>query len=295
MSSGCGQPAFSSKHINRLRQLGQFIHNGGQPFVFDGGVVGTTPTENEDKENAKQEARSATGSRKRQRAGTRTRPPGNAQQLRSGPLETAFGDRFRVLVRHYKAVAFEDDFGLWTVIRTRPLGSDGPIAILLVAIALDEALAPRSWAFSSIGTRVCHFPVKHTNFPDASICAYKPRSGAWEPDDGFVALLDHYSLWVLKSWHRTVLGWWPGPQVGVSALYRRREFQTRELCGCESGRTYGACHQYADTLISENDALSDFRRRFGCDYFDRRLPPSIESAASSVWKNLPPMRSIFGQ
>ncbi|MGA9582824.1 MAG: hypothetical protein WBR13_12740 [Allosphingosinicella sp.] len=190
-------------------------------------------------------------------------------------------------------MSFEDKNGLWAAVRTMPLGSGGPQAHLLVAAPIDKAITPRAWAFNAVGPQAELFPLKHTNFPDASLCAFTKSSGAWTAADGLLALMDHYSLWVAKSWHRKLFGWWPGEQVGACALYRRREFVARDLCGCESGERYGNCHQAADLLVPEQVARRQFRLLFGTEYDDRQAPAAVIEAARTSWKMLPDMSFTF--
>lgn len=180
-----------------------------------------------------------------------------------------------------------EDQATWSI---RPTG---PQAHLLVALPLDPAISPRAWAFNCVGPRARLLPLKHTNFPDASICAFTKESGAWTPDDGLLPLIDHYALWVAKSWHRSVVGWWPGSQVGVGALYRRKEFVSKEWCGCESGKRYGACHQFLDNQVCDESARAEFRRLFRVDYENRRAPLGVLKAAQSRWKTMPDMAMTF--
>ena len=234
----------------------------------------------------------------RSRPGRRTssrswRAPGTAEPFSSASIEEAHGAGFRLLAQHYEALGFEDQHGLWVVVKTRPLGSGGPQAHLLVATPTDLRISPRAWAFDAIGAGTRMFPLKHTNFPDASLCAFTKRSQAWTSADGLLSLIDHYSLWVAKSLHRSQFGWWPGAQVGACALYRRREFVARELCGCESGKTYSECHQASDLMVPEGVARHEFRRLFLCDYEDRAPPAAIIEASQSGWKRLPKMATIF--
>lgn len=182
---------------------------------------------------------------------------------------------------------------MWAVVRTKPLGSGGPQAHLLVAAPTDKAITPRAWAFTAIGPKAELFPLKHTNFPDASICAFTKPSGAWTAADGLLPLVDHYSLWIAKSWHRKLFGWWPGEQVGACALYRRLEFVEREWCGCGSGKRYADCHRDPDLLVPEVTARREFRALFGGRYEDRRAPPGIVPAARTLWRSRPDMATTF--
>lgn len=301
LSKTCGNSQISRRSFNALRQLGLEIHSGQQPSVFDGGFVGINSQEKESEVGSEYEAHSrngsSAGSRKGQRSWPRPRPRSRssreAEPFRSRAIEAALGAEFRVLAHHYEALAFEDGNGLWVVVKIEPLGTGGPLAHLLVAVPADRAITPRAWAFDEIGHGTSLFPLKHTNFPDASICAFTKSSLAWVREDGLLPLIDHYSLWIAKSLHRTIFGWWPGTQVGACALYRRREFVARELCGCESGKSYSDCHQLADLMVPEELGRREFWRLFTSNYEDRKPPAAILKAAQSKWKRLPDMASIY--
>ncbi|MBM0169434.1 hypothetical protein [Altererythrobacter sp. C41] len=296
MGKACGKTKFSQSAFNHLRDLGIDIDAERQPLVFDGGFVGRDNGQKGKVKDASQSYaghRSEAGPRKGQRARTRPGPARQAESLRSVAHETAFGDQFRILAHHYEALAFEDPNGLWVAVKTRPLGRGGPQVHLLVALPFEETISPRTWAFEAIGNQAELFPLKHTNFPDASVCAFTKESGAWEPKDGLTALLDHYSLWIIKSWHRTHLDLWPGPQVGACAYYRRQEFKPDEWCGCESGKRYFACHQYKDIQVADQIGRRQFRELFSSNYEDRAAPQSVMLAARSRWKILPDMAAVF--
>ncbi|MGQ7830607.1 hypothetical protein [Altererythrobacter sp. Z27] len=178
-------------------------------------------------------------------------------------------------------------------VEAKPLGLDGPAAHILMGVREDETIFPRAWAFERIGHQVRPFPTKHTNFPDASICAFDPKSGAWTREDGLTALVDHYALWAVKSWHRQEFGWWPGPQIGKCALYRRNEFDVREWCGCGSGIPYGFCHYQRDKQVPDELAQREFTALFGLDYQNRQTPTVIVEAARTRWKTLPALDSLI--
>lgn len=283
--------------LSRLKTIGEALHAGQDALVFDQGLVGLNGADESEVISNVAQAR-ASGPSARSRPGRRTssrswRTAGTAKSFCSSSIEQAYGAGFRLLAQHYEALGFEDQHGLWVVIKTRPLGFDGPQAFLLVAAPTDHAISPRAWAFEKTGFGTRLFPHKHTNFPDASLCAFTKASQAWTSADGLLSLIDHYSLWVAKSLHRSQFGWWPGAQVGACAFYRRREFVARELCGCESGKTYSECHQATDLLVPEGVARQEFRRLFLCDYEERAPPVPIIEAASSGWKKLPSMAAIF--
>jgi hypothetical protein len=282
----------------RLEAVGEALDVGTQALVFDQGFVGFHG-EHESEVISDvpqgQASRSSARSRAGRRASSRPwgRTPGQPEPFRSPALEAAHGAGFRLLAEHYEALSFEDKNGLWVAIRTKPLGSGGPQAHLLIAAPINEAITPRAWAFAAIGPKAELFPLKHTNFSDASICAFTKVSGAWTPSDGLLPLADHYSLWVAKSWHRSVLGRWPGEQVGACALYRRLEVVDEEWCGCGSGKRYADCHRDSDLLVPEVAARREFRALFGTSYGDRQAPPGVIEAARTFWKRLPDMATTF--
>ena len=280
--------------VQRLSDLGQAIDIGRQPTVFDGGVVGfSDATESEVMTDvAGQEAGSQSGPRSGRRARAR-RAQASDHPFRSDALLEAHGAEFRILARHYDALAFEDRNGLWVVVMSYPLGCGGPEVHFLVAVPLDKRLAPRAWAFMKIGARADLMSLKHTNFPDASICAFTPDRRPWPNPEGLLGLIDIYVLWAVRKLHRDHFGWWPGPQVGACAHYRLREFDPREDCGCGSNKRYGECHLPVDMLAEPNAAAAEFRRLFKGDYEDRRPPEHILEAASSSWRKMPSMATVY--
>jgi hypothetical protein len=276
--------------LENLEKLGQAIDMEKTIHVFDGGRVGfNLNEENEDiKDVAKRTCRPWQGKRK-----SRRRAASTAHDFRTGTIKETFGTQFRVLAQDYEALASEDENGLWVSIVSYPLGERGPKVHLLVGMPLDLRVAPRAWAFGSIGPNASALSLRHTNFPDASICAFTVDDKVWKPEDGLLPLVDCFSTWVLKKWHFEKFGWWPGPQIGACALYRRLESDGREWCGCQSGRRYASCHQGADLLKAELPARAEFRQLFLCDYEGRSIPSCIFNAAQSRWKKLPKMSEAF--
>ncbi len=298
MFATCGKPKLKERTLNHLRSLGQAIHAGHQPLGFDGGFCGLVEQRGSEV-NASEESEPGpgpeAGSRQGRRTSWRRRPSGQTQSFRSRAVEDAHGAGFRLLAQHYEALGFEDKNGLWVAVTTKPLGQGGPQAHLLVALPTNPSISPRAWAFSAIGRNAQLFPLKHTNFPDASICAFTKESGAWAADDGVLALIDHYSLWIIKSWHRSVVGWWPGRQIGACALYRRLEFTSNEFCGCDSGRLYGLCHEQADLQVPEAAAHREFHRLFSGAYEERSAPEQIVVSARSRWRTMPNMANMYAR
>jgi hypothetical protein len=278
-----------------LKRLGEEIDIGRRPSVFDGGLVGTSDaTESEVmRDVAGQEAGSQSGTRPGRRTRPRPRAHAAGDHFRSEAVEAAHGAEFRNLAQHYEASGFEDKNGLWIVAKSRPLGNHGPQVHFLIAFPLNAQIAPRAWAFDVIGRDAMLASLKHTNFPDASICAYVDEDSAWPNPDGLVGLVDIFSIWMIKKWHREFVGWWPGKQYGACALYRRLEFDGREQCGCLSGLRYSECHLKADRLVSEPAAHAQFKLLFKCNYADRAPPPEVIEAARTRWAKMPVMASVF--
>jgi hypothetical protein len=282
--------------LAHLRTVGVAIDGGQQPTVFDGGLVGfNRPDESEESSNVSgKEAGSKSGTRSRRRARTRARgPQAPDHAFRSDALEEVHGAGFRVLAQHYEALAFEDRNGLWVVVPSLPLGGRGPEVHFLIAVPLDERLAPRAWAFAKVGPGAELMSLKHTNFPDASVCAFTPEHRPWPNADGLLGLVDIYVLWAVRKLHRDYFGWWPGPQLGACAYYRLREFDPREDCGCGSNKRYRDCHLAADQLANPHEAAIEFNGLYGCDYKDRSPPIHVLETGRSRWQRMPSMATVF--
>lgn len=282
--------------VEHLKRLGQAIDIGEQPTVFDGGFVGFNSADESEVilDGAQGRSyRSPAGARPGRRASSRPRAQAAGHHFRSEAVEGAFGDEFRKLKQHYEALAFEDKNGLWVVATSQPLGHHGPQVSFLIGFPIDKQISPRGWAFEQIGPRARLASLKHTNFPDASICAYVDEDGAWPNPDGMVGLVDIFSIWMIKKWHRESQGWWPGKQYGACALYRLREFDVREQCGCLSGSRYGECHFEIDRLVNEAPARAQFEHMFKCNYEDRAPPDDVMEAARKRWSRMPEMASVF--
>lgn len=280
--------------LAHLRAVGIAIDGNRQPTVFDGGFVGfSDETESEVMTDvAGQEAGSQSGARSGRRARARWAQASD-HPFRSDALEEAHGAGFRILAQHYEALAFEDRNGLWVVVTSHPLGRGGPEVQFLMAVPLDDRLAPRAWAFTKRRARADLMTLKHTNFPDASICAFTPNHRPWPNEDGLLGLVDIYVLWTVRKLHRDHFGWWPGPQLGPCAHYRLREFDPREDCGCGSNKRYAECHLPADMLANPEAGAAEFRRLFGVSYEDRRPPEQVLEAAMSSWAKMPSMAKVY--
>lgn len=286
----------SEVQLAHLAAIGRAIDDGRRPTVFDGGLVSLSKEDESEVIRdgaARQEARSATGSWQGQRARARSGANPANHPFRSEAHEQAHGAEFRILAQAYHALAFEDRNGLWVVASSNPLGRRGPQVEFLIAIPLENSLAPRSWAFERNGGKLRLASLKHTNFPDASICAFVQEEYTWPNTDGLVGLVDIYTLWMIRKWHCEHFGWWPGPQYGSCSHYRLNEFDPREDCGCGSNKRYGDCHFAADKLADPAKAAAEFKRLFGSDYDERHAPEQVLEAAKSGWSRMPSMATVF--
>lgn len=286
--------------ISKLQELGQALDIKQSVSVFDGGRVELNVVgENKEIEYGQRQAagRSPAESRRRawrqRRTSGGSRPSSEAPPFCSDQAETLYGADRLNLVLQYSARIFEDEAGIWVACKSRPLGARGPLFHLLVAVPFEQRVMPRAWAFRSIGPHAKPVGPRHTNFGDASICAFAKENCAWDYPEGLVRLIDLYSVWLLKHLWMSQFGRWPGPQSGAVALYRRQEFKPQEWCGCNSGLRYGECHHQADQRLPDALALIEFGQAFQFHYENRNVPPLVLDAARTKWARLPTIRQAY--
>ncbi len=195
------------------------------------------------------------------------------------------------LWRAYPTDFLDGDHGLWIIVKSNPLGDDGPQVTFVLGYPYTSNVEPRAWAFWKLGEFPKFVGPRHTNFPDASICAFGPND--WDRSDGVAALVDFYSTWLVRQLYLQHFGRWPGRQHGASALYRRTEFSFDEWCACGSGKRYGECHEQADKLMSDEEARQEHRQVFKSDYGSRRPPKSLMKFVRSNFKKPPAFRDVF--
>jgi hypothetical protein len=283
--------------LAHLRTVGEALDNGLFPHVFRDGFVAFAAPEDapsmEQEDVERQRTRGpATRSRTRTEAGPR-RTSGETAPIGRGTEQAVLVPILEGLYTSYPTQFIEGDHGLWAVVTSCPLGHDGPQVTLVLAYPHSGEVPPRAWAFWKLGDFPKFIGPRHTNFPDASICAFVPDDATWNRSDGLVALVDLYSTWVFRHLYLQHFGRWPGPQHGATALYRRTEFSSDEWCGCESGKRYGECHLTADALLSDEAARAEHRTVMGSDYVTRKPPRSIMQFARSRFKRVPSFRDVF--
>lgn len=280
--------------LQKLSEIGQAIDIGRRTLVFDGGRVGIVEDLNEEDRADGPEGTggSATGSREGAEAGPRR---ASAEGSRIGIIdpEVVRLAGLEELCSAYPTTIKEGDHGLWIITKSKPLESDGPQVTFVLAYPYSAKIPPRGWAFWKVGDFPKIVGPRHTNFPDASICAFGLDDGAWERDDGLTALIDLYSTWAVRHLYFEHFGRWPGRQHGATALYRRTEFLSDEWCGCGSGLRYGQCHEESDKLPDDDSAREDHRHILGSDYGPRRPPKSVMKFVRSGFEKIPALKDAY--
>lgn len=279
--------------LRNLSELGQAFDIGRSPAAFDGGRVGFLEPETE--KESDDDSSGQRGPAAESRQGTAGRQGASDQGSRFGraELEALYLAGLDDLRSAYPTLVFRVENGLWLVVRSRPLGTDGPQVVFVVAVPFVTVLTPRAWGFWRTGPCPAFIGPRHTNFPDASICAFGVDDGAWAFDDGLVRLIDLYSSWVVRHLYYMHFERWPGRQHGLSALYRRTEFHPDEWCGCGARARYRDCHQTADTMLNDEEARAEHIRVMGLDYCKRLPPACVTKFVRSSWKKPPALKQVF--
>jgi hypothetical protein len=280
--------------VQHLSKLGQAIDIDRQFQVFDDGVVGIVNDQSEKEDESERQGTrgSATGSRQGSSGPRRTASEARARLGRLDPQVVQLAG-LEDLWRAYPTKIIEGDHGLWIIIKSNPLGHDGPQVTFILAYPYSTEIEPKAWALWKLGDFPKFVGERHCNFPDQSVCAYGPNDNAWERSDGLLPLVDLYSTWIVRQLYLMHFGRWPGRQHGLTALYRRTEFSADEWCGCGSGKRYGECHLAADALLSDDEARAEHQNVMGSEYGPRKPPKSIMRFARSGFKKVPTFRDAF--
>jgi hypothetical protein len=173
--------------------------------------------------------------------------------------------------------------GLWVIVQSHPLGLGDPRFWICLFLPYSDLFDPKAFAFSKISPPLRAVGPRHTNYPDASICAYIPADDAWRPGDSPLTLLNLYAEWIVCHLYFELEQRWPGAQFGMDAIYRNVEFGAQDWCTCDSGRRYGECHMGSDRVEVEMLKLRGKYVGLGT----RIVPASIEKFARSKWKRSP--------
>lgn len=285
--------SLNAHQIDRVLELGAWRDEG---RLFEVGKDGEVSKHHEDqKENSNGHSRKGPAGREGpagwegaagQRAAAHAEPAG--ADRRETLTEKYLGFRPEILLYYSSAHFREIDHGLWVTARMYPLGRDGPCYWICLFLPDNAVFSPKAFAF----WRLSPFPrtvgPRHTNFPDASICAFTDEDDAWRPGENPRTLLNLYAEWLLCHLFLRIERRWPGRQVGLDATYREQEFEICEWCDCGSDKRYGACHRDADTLEVE-------RLKASGEYVaipPRVVPDTIVNFAKSRWDKLPDLTRL---
>lgn len=188
-------------------------------------------------------------------------------------------------VREYypdlRVIDVED--GIWVVTQIFPIGRDGPFFSVCLFLSDDKSLDAVAYAFRGDGSEGQIVGLRHTNFPDASICAFCADDGVWAPGSSPLVLLNLYAEWLLCQMFLAIEEYWPGPQWGPTSIYRLLEFDPREWCYCRARANYGDCHAKRDAM--EVQTLKRLRRYQPLG--DRKVPANLRQFAMSEWQAAP--------
>lgn len=202
--------------------------------------------------------------------------------------ERYLGFRPEILLYYPTAHFREVDYGLWIVARIYPLGRDGPCYWVCLFLPDEAVFSPKAFAFERLSPVPRAVGVRHTNFPDASICAFTDEDDAWRPGDNPKILLNLYAEWLICQLFLRLEHYWPGRQAGLDAIYRSVEFTDRDWCDCGSEKRYGDCHRGLDHA-------EVVRLKASGEYVplpDRVVPQTIIKFAKSRWKKLPDLARL---
>jgi len=292
----------SPQLLPALQRVGSALDRGRSIRVLKGGkVVAEEPYVVDDERKPHNETHgtqgSAAGSRQRPAGweGTARRPwpAGTLLQTGSGDYRIAFEESLPDLRLNYPGTrVWDDEIGLWTVVPSFPLGFDGPQAFLVAGLPYQATPKRRCWGYWK-ARRPRWIGPRHTNFPEASICAFSEDVGAWRPDQGLSELFDVYSVWLVCQLHLQAFKRWPGPQHSINSYYRLHEFREGELCSCDSGRTYFECHRPQDLLEDPTRAEQEFRAFAGIGLADRRVPKGVTRFVESNFAEAPSLMDVL--
>jgi hypothetical protein len=282
-----GETILSSGGQKLLQEIGNQLDCEVFPRVFNGGVVksgeahvvSSTPDEHKEHSNVRKRERKSSR-RPRQGQGARPRSPGSTPRLSNSGLRKSYQTQMReVEIAYPDTVCWEDERGMWLLVRSAILEGLDRHATFLIALPFELGIGARSWAYWTKDGQHEWMGRRHTNFPDGSICAFAPTEGVWFEGGDLITLLDLYSVWALRQLHFLTFGRWPGPQHMNSVFYRLREFQDDELCSCSFGLRYKDCCKQNDLstfLANPMRVKAEFDRiTSGCQLTDRTPPSSI--------------------
>jgi hypothetical protein len=279
--------SLTAHQIDRVRELGAWRDEGRRFAVGKDGEV--FKHHEGQKENTDGHSRQGTAGREGSTgwegaAGWRAAsPPEPVSQDRREALRASYLQHLPGILAYYASlISREASDGLWVIAQSFPLGRDGPRFWICLFLPYSDGHDPKAFAFRKIALPRTVGP-RHTNFPDASICAFSSDDDAWRPGDNPLVLLNLYAEWLICQMYLEIAELWPGRQSGLDAVYRQTEFKAEEWCFCDSGLRYGQCHMEADR--NKVERLRNKGELF--NHGPRKVPPAVLRFAKSHWKRVP--------
>lgn len=282
--------SLSEDQIEQVVMLGGWRDEGHLLAVSPDGEVSVHPADKgESHVTTEERERTARwqGSSGRQRAAGPSgaaAPPEPARQDGIADLRQQYFDAMAEVREFYpdlRVIEVED--GIWVVTQIFPIGRGGPYFSVCLFLPDRKDLEPTAFAFEKSGKSGKPIGPRHTNFPEASICAYSATDGVWEPGRTPLILLNLYAEWLVCQMFFVSEGYWPGRQSGQDSRYREIEFRDREWCDCPSGKRYGEC-------CKGRDAAAVATARLKGEYVplpNRSVPRQVIRFARSGWR-MPP-------
>ncbi len=288
--------SFTAQQKERILSLGRWRDAGNTLAVgLDGQIFVHTEIEEIEDGNSRQGSAAGQGSARWQGTAGRqgaTPDPEPAGSYRGQPLIERYL-RFRPeILLYYPQARFQTvEGGLWIMTQICPIGRGGPLFWVCLFLPDNLVFGPKAFAFAEIGKSPRPVGPRHTNFPDGSICALTDDDDAWRPNDSPLVLLNLYAQWLVGQLFLEIEGYWPGPQVGLSAVYRSVEFLPPEWCHCGGEKRYGECHSGADLV---EVAISKLQGKYE-PLAARSVPDPIIAFARSGWRSPPPQGYMLTQ
>lgn len=278
-----------------LHQIGEDLDHGMFPSVSDGGIVWPARADvvfqppGQEIQNG--QTPSASQSWQTGTSGASRTPlpaaPGTAGAAGPAGATPSISCRVHGLAEWVRALAAaypgaeaaETSEALWLRVSSSLLPQLGYRSIFVLVIIPALTIA-RGWGFWDYGIwgLQCIGP-RHTNYGDASICAFDDRDGTWTYGDSLLTLLDLYAVWAVRHLYLQQFGRWPGPQASFSPFERLREYWDDEWCGCDNPKG-----RYAD-CCKERDRQLATQARSECivqALFPRSVPVGVVAFAAGM-------------
>lgn len=289
----------------QLFKIGAQLDANIYPVVKNGGVVmpsesAVIPSEmgkeknHEQSRKRKSEARSRQGTTRWTWTPSGSRPSSETTSIIGSDLQAIYEAQLSAVEDAYPGTqVWRQKDGLWLLVESALLPNQGQKALFLICLPYSHSIRVRGWGYwGSFFMPPIWIGPRHTNFPDGSICAFEEKDGTWLPGDSIVALLDLYTLWVVRHLYLKEFCHWPGYQA-VSYPYERIvELANDEFCGCNnSDKLYSECCKEKDLSRNQvRDAVHFILATGG-----RREPPKSISEFIRTRNSFPSIIDLSSQ